>query len=105
MAGITTVNTVTIPRLSYGRGMMPSVQAPVLEAINLGVPGLLGLDGLASKRLTIDVRKQTMEVSDSGERVAIDSDAIIVHAPLRSGQLILSDSQDNGGTINDIMDN
>src|SRR3546814_6082151 len=70
IAGITQVNTVTIPRLSYGRGMMPSVQAPVLEAINLGAPGLLGLDGLASKRLTIDFRKQTMEVSDSGERVA-----------------------------------
>src|SRR3546814_8314328 len=67
--------------------MMPSVQAPVLEAINLGAPGLLGLDGLASKRLTIDFRKQTMEVSDSGERVAIDSDAIIVHARRRSGQL------------------
>src|SRR3546814_11035503 len=33
MAGITQVNTVTIPRLSYGHGMMPSVQAPVLEAI------------------------------------------------------------------------
>src|SRR3546814_9764473 len=27
MAGITQVNTVTIPRLSYGHGMMPSVQA------------------------------------------------------------------------------
>src|SRR3546814_2950249 len=40
IAGITQVNTVTIPRLSYGRGMMPSVQAPVLEAINLGAPGL-----------------------------------------------------------------
>src|SRR3546814_14626153 len=39
IAGITQVNTVTIPRLSYGRGMMPSVQAPVLEAINLGAPG------------------------------------------------------------------
>src|SRR3546814_16877559 len=50
IAGITQVNTVTIPRLSYGRGMMPSVQAPVLEAINLGAPGLLGLDGLASQR-------------------------------------------------------
>src|SRR3546814_4199771 len=83
--------------------MMPSVQAPVLEAINLGAPGLLGLDGLASKRLTIDFRKQTMEVSDSGERVAIDSDAIIVRARRRSGQLILVDSQANGEKIHVLL--
>src|SRR3546814_13103880 len=96
MAGITQVNTVTIPRLSYGHGMMPSVQAPVLEAINLGAPGLLGLDGLASKRLTLDFRKQTMEVSDSGERVAIDSDAILVRAPRRPGPLIMGPSHAKG---------
>src|SRR3546814_7120488 len=56
-----------------------------------------------SKRLTIDFRKQTMEVSDSGERVAIDSDAIIVRARRRSGQLILVDSQANGEKINVIL--
>src|SRR3546814_8429520 len=45
-----------------------------------------------------------MEVSASGERVAIDSDAIIVRARRRSGQLILVDSQANGEKINVILD-
>src|SRR3546814_18794797 len=88
IAGITQVNTVTIPRLSYGHGMMHSVQAPVLEAINLGAPGLLGLDGIASKRLTIAFRKQIMEVSDRGERVVTDSNAIIASARRRAGTLL-----------------
>src|SRR3546814_788881 len=48
---------------------------------------------------------RSMEVSDSGERVAIDSDAIIVRALRRSGQLILVDSQANGEKINVILDN
>src|SRR3546814_18208810 len=45
-----------------------------------------------------------MEVSASGERVAIDSDAIIVRARRRSGQLILVDSQTNVEKINVILD-
>src|SRR3546814_16269459 len=60
--------------------------------------------GLASKRLTIDFRKQTMEVSDSGERVAIDSDAIIVRARRRPGQRLLVDYQANGGKNNVNLD-
>src|SRR3546814_17361785 len=50
MAGLTPVNTVPIQRLSYGHGMIPSVQAPGLEAITLGATALLVLTGLESKR-------------------------------------------------------
>lgn len=106
ITGIAQVNTVTIPRLSYGHGIMPPVQAPVLEAAHLGAAGLLGLDGLESKRLVIDFRRQTMAISNSGERIEDfdDGDAIVVRARRRFGQLILVDSQANGEKIHVILD-
>ncbi|MBK5263955.1 MAG: retroviral-like aspartic protease family protein [Alphaproteobacteria bacterium] len=104
ITGISQVNTVMIPRLSYGHGEMPAVQAPVLDADNLGAAGLLGLDGLESKRLVIDFRKQKMEISDSREPVFKDPGAIIVRARRRFGQLILVDSQANGEKIQVILD-
>lgn len=105
LSGISQVDTVTIPRLSYGHGEMPMVQAPVFAEANLGAAGLLGLDGLGSKRLTIDFRKKKMEISHSREPVEVDyGDAIVVRARSRFGQLILVDSQANGEKINVILD-
>lgn len=105
LTGISQVDTVTIPRLSYGHGMLPAVQAPVFDEVNLGAAGLLGLDGLESKRLTIDFRAQKMEVSHSSEPVEIDNgDAIVVRARRRFGQLVLVDSQANGEKIHVILD-
>ncbi|HKR18121.1 retroviral-like aspartic protease family protein [Rhizorhapis sp.] len=105
LTGISQVDTVTIPRLSYGHGELPSVQAPVFDQVNLGAAGLLGLDGLESKRLMIDFRKRKMEISHSSEPVEVDQgDAIIVRARSRFGQLILVDSQANGEKINVILD-
>lgn len=105
LSGISQVDTVTIPHLSYGHGELPAVQAPVFAEANLGAAGLLGLDGLSSKRLTIDFRKQKMEISHSSEPVELDhGDAIIVRGRSRFGQLILVDSEANGEKINVILD-
>lgn len=106
IAGIAEVNTVIIPRLSYGHGEMPFVKAPVLEGENLGAQGLLGLDSLSDKRLVIDFRKRTMDISDSHERVEgfDDPDAIVVRARRRFGQLILVDTQANGEKVHVILD-
>lgn len=104
VTGIAQVDTVTIPRLSFGHARIESIRAPVLEAVNLGAPGLLGLDGLESKRLTIDFRRRRMDISDSGEAPPVDTDAIVVRARSRFGQLILVDSQANGEKIHVILD-
>lgn len=106
IAGIAEVGTVIIPRLSYGHGETALVKAPVLEGDNLGGHGLLGLDSLQDKRLLIDFRKRSMDISDSGERVEgfDDPDAIVVRARSRFGQLILVDTQANGEKVHVILD-
>lgn len=106
IAGIKEVGTVIIPSLSYGHGERPFVKAPVLDGQNLGGQGLLGLDSLHDKRLLIDFRKRSMDISDSGERVEgfDDPDAIVVRARSRFGQLILVDTQANGEKVHVILD-
>lgn len=106
IAGIAEVGTVIIPRLSYGHGERPSVKAPVLEGVDLGAQGLLGLDSLEDKRLVIDFRARRMQISDSQERVEgfDDPDAIVVRARSRFGQLILVDTQANGEKVHVILD-
>lgn len=106
LAGIAEAGTVIIPRLSYGHGENPAIKAPVLEGENLGAEGLLGLDSLIDKRLVIDFRKRSVDISDSGERIKgfDDPDAIVVRARRRFGQLILVDTQANGEKVHVILD-
>ena len=106
ITGVSQVGTVIIPRLSYGHGELPAVRAPVLEAMHLGAAGLLGLDGLESKRLVIDFRKRRVDISDSAGRIEgfNDPEAIVVRARRRFGQLILVDTKANGEKIHVILD-
>jgi predicted aspartyl protease len=103
MTGRSEVDTVAVPRLGFGKTVVDEIEAPVLEAENIGASGLLGLDGLHAKRLLLNFRTGRMEISSSkpGWR---DPNAIIVEARRRKGQLILLDSDVNGAKVNIILD-
>lgn len=96
-------HTVAVPRLGFGQTTIDDIEAPVLEGEHLGAPGLLGLDGLHSKRLLLNFRTGRMEISNS-KQAWRDPDAIIVEARRRKGQLILLDSEVNGMKVNIILD-
>lgn len=103
MTGRTETPTVAIPRLGFGETVVHDIEAPVLEGEHLGAAGLLGLDGLHAKRLTLNFRTGRMQISES-RRADRDPDAIIVEAQRRRGQLILLDSQVNRMKVNIILD-
>lgn len=102
MSGPAVVDTVAINRLSYGHGDVEALKVPVLSRNNLGAVGLLGLDSLQSRKLVIDNRKGTMQISNS--RAAPSRDAIVVEARSRFGQLILVDSTVEGRKVAVIID-
>lgn len=104
MTGRSIVSSVELPKIAFGAGDISDIQAPVLEEYDLGAPGILGLDGLQSKRLLLDFRKGHMAISSSRKRVPVDPDTIIVEARRRNGQLILFDSQVNGTKVSIILD-
>ncbi|MEJ7932695.1 aspartyl protease family protein [Sphingobium sp. AN558] len=104
MTGRTDTPTVALPRLSFGTDGIDDIEAPVLEGRDIGAAGLLGLDGLHAKRLLLDFRTGRMEISDSGPRMAVDRDTIVVQARRRKGQLILLGSQVNGMKVDIMLD-
>ena len=106
MTGRSEAHTVALPRLGFGGNMIDDIQAPVLEGENLGAPGLLGLDSLHAKRVTLNFRTGRMEIANSGpnRRVSVDPDTIVVEARRKRGQLILLDSDVNGMRVNIMLD-
>ncbi|KEQ54060.1 retroviral-like aspartic protease family protein [Sphingobium chlorophenolicum] len=103
MTGRADVHTVAVPRLGFGKTVVDDIEAPVLEGENIGAAGLLGLDGLHSKRLLLNFRTGRMEIGNSKQGLR-DPNAIIVEARRRKGQLILLDSDVNGSKVSIILD-
>ena len=106
MTGRSEAGTVAVPRLGFAGGTIEDIEAPVLEGEHLGASGLLGLDSLHAKRVTLNFRSGRMEISDSrpSRRVVADPDSIVVEARRRKGQLILLDSEVNGMKVAIMLD-
>lgn len=103
MTGRAEVDTVSVPRLVFGKTVVDDIEAPVLEGEHIGAAGLLGLDGLHAKRLLMNFRTGRMEISSS-QRSLRDPNIIVVEARRRKGQLILLDSDVNGMKVSIILD-
>lgn len=105
MTGRSETHTVAVPDLDFAGGKLRDIEAPVLEGEHLGAPGLLGLDSLHAKRVTLNFRTGRMEIASSGgRRRSVDPDTIVVEARRKRGQLILLDSEVNGMRVNIMLD-
>ncbi|MCI4590754.1 aspartyl protease family protein [Sphingobium sp. BYY-5] len=106
MTGRAQTNTVAVPKLGFGGGTVNDIEAPVLEGEHLGAPGLLGLDSLHAKRVTLNFRTGRMEIASSmtSRRLSVDPNTIVVEARRKRGQLILLDSDVNGMRVSIMLD-
>jgi predicted aspartyl protease len=105
MTGRSEASTVAVPRLDFAGGTLDDIEAPVLEGEHIGAAGLLGLDSLHAKRVTMNFRTGQMEIARSSRRAqAADPDTIVVEARRKRGQLILLDSEVNGMRVNIMLD-
>ncbi|MDX3908378.1 MAG: aspartyl protease family protein [Sphingobium sp.] len=105
MTGLTRVDTVTLPHVSFGATSVREIRAPVFLGAHLGAEGLLGLDGLESRRLILDFRSGRMEIGPTRRRRSPENaDAIVVTARSKLGQLILLNSDAEGHKVNVILD-
>ena len=104
--GAKSVQTVFIPRLKVSESTISVANAPALEATHIGADGLLGLDGLKSKRVLFDFKAQTMSITPAEQRVAqkVDGDVIIVRAKSRKGRLIFTEARVDGQKVAVIID-
>jgi predicted aspartyl protease len=102
---ISRVPSVNIPELGVGRRTLLDIQAPSLSEHNIGAQGMLGVDSLASQRVTFDFRRRELSLSSSH----IDDDRfargeIVVRGRTRLGRLLFTNAFLDGQRITVIID-
>lgn len=103
--GVNPVETVFIPRLQVSNSLISVVDAPALEAANIGADGMLGIDSLRSQRVMFDFKAQTMSITPANRPVEkMDGDTIVVRARARSGRLIFTHAKIDGQKVTVIID-
>ena len=103
--GVTTVDTATVPSLQLTRKDVKIVDAPLLEDVNIGADGVLGVDSLRSQRVMFDFDKQTMSIVPSATPdFRAEPGTIVVQARRRNGRLLLTEASANGHSIVVVID-
>lgn len=105
VVGVNDVSTVFIPHLQVSNNVISVVDAPALEASNIGADGMLGIDSLRSQRVLFDFKAKTMSITPSAKPLErLDGETIVVRARARHGRLIFSQAQIDGQKVTVIID-
>jgi predicted aspartyl protease len=105
ITGTSSVRTVNVPQLELSHNRVRSVDAPLLEAANMGADGILGVDSLRSQRVMFDFKKRVISIVPSAQRVRRDEDGtIVVNGKLRRGHLIVTRATANGVPLTVVLD-
>jgi predicted aspartyl protease len=95
ISGVSRVDTAVIGRLSVGRRTVDGIRAPILDEVNLGAAGVLGIDALAGQSVLLDFERNRLVVAPAPQirlEEPDDDKVIVVRAKRRHGQLILADA-------------
>lgn len=106
ITGTSDVDTVIVPSLSVSTLGARRVEAPALDAHNLGALGILGIDALQDHALTIDFDRQRMTVTPAiGHKPPPrESGEIVVRARSLFGQLVVTDATVAGRRVRIVLD-
>ena len=88
--GATEVRMAHLPELQMSRRSVRNINAPMLDAANIGADGILGIDSLRSHRIVFDFTKGTLSILSGEAPSAIEPDAIVVRARRREGRLVIT---------------
>ncbi|HLZ76516.1 aspartyl protease family protein [Phenylobacterium sp.] len=103
IAGAEPAALALVSRLSVAAVTSRDMVLPVLDRSRLGADGLLGVDMLKGRHMSLDFLDNRFEISPSGygmevgqgsnTRIRGDTDPIQVAAAIRDGQLVILDAQ------------
>jgi len=103
IAGAEAASLALVRRLVVGSVASQDLTLPVLDRARLGADGLLGVDILKGRRMSLDFQQNRFEISPTGQGVELgqgtntrirgDTDPITVPAAYREGQLVILDAQ------------
>ncbi len=104
LTGMSTVKTATVRNLKLSEQDLRIVDAPILEAENMGADGILGTDSLHSKRVVFDFDKNLMTIVPAEQQVPREDGTIVVTGKLKNGRLIVTNAVADGNTITVVLD-
>jgi predicted aspartyl protease len=91
VTGTSAVRTVAVPRFELSADRVHSIDAPLLDARDMGADGILGVDSLRSQRVMFDFKAQTLSIVPSAKsRLQDEVGTIVVEGKLRQGHLIVT---------------
>jgi predicted aspartyl protease len=104
-AGVSSVGTAKLQSLELTRIADKSIEAAVLDSVNIGADGIVGVDVLRSRRVQFDFEKQTMSIVPSAAPdFRAEPGTIVVEARRRNGRLIVTNAVANGQDLTVIID-
>jgi len=105
IVGVDAVRTAIIPQLKFSQRAVGSIEAPLLEAENMGADGMLGVDSLKSQRVLFDFKANTMSVTQSSDRVqSLGDGTIVVRARDRHGRLVVTKATADSKKLTVVLD-
>lgn len=103
IAGAEPANLVSVRKLAVGSVTSPRLTLPILPRDRLGADGLLGVDILRGRRMSLQFAENRFEIAPSGmgvevgqgtnSRIPAYNAPIPVSAAYRNGQLVILDAQ------------
>ena len=104
-AGVSEVKVVRVPALEFDNRVIQSLDAPLLEAADMGADGILGVDTLRSQRIVIDFLTDQITLTPTVRKERRrERDEIIVTGRLKRGHLILTDAEIDGERVTIVID-
>lgn len=105
IAGRTDVATANVPALKFTRKEIHNIDAPLLEGVNMGADGILGVDSLRSQRIMFDFEAQTMEIVPSVQRdFNQEPGTIVIQGTRRNGRLVVTEATANQRPLTVVID-
>lgn len=99
------VDLVHVAMLEMDSHRLTDLRTPVMDAADLGGAGLIGIDSLQRRRVTIDFRRREMTIQPASRtNVRLSNDDIVIVGRKRKGRLVIMDANVDGEHVAVILD-
>jgi predicted aspartyl protease len=101
--GSAAVPTVFVERIAAGDIVLEKQQLPVADPMTSGIDGILGVDGLESKRIVVDFTNRRIDIRNANRRSPHRA-AMAIPAQVRFGRLVEVDAYIEGRRVKAVID-
>lgn len=105
VTSVHTVETANVPHLELSKSEVHNLDAPLLNAADMGADGILGVDSLRSQRVMFDFEKNLMSIAPARDKDIVgDRNSVVVYGRLRNGRLVVTDADAEGSAVTVVLD-